>query len=153
LGAGLAEGQLWAQEWGLGLRRELVYYRNPRNVGGLAAPARLLWYVSGKQPGAGMIRATSRLTEVAVHDADRLYHRFQPLGVYTREDVRGCADVRGHAMALRFSHTETFDQPIALRDYRRVLAADGTPVVLRSARPVSEHTFVTLLDLASSRGR
>jgi hypothetical protein len=62
-------------------------------------------------------------------------------------------DVRGHAMALRFSHTETFDQPIALREYRRVLTADGTPVVLRSARPVSEHTFVTLLDLASSRGR
>ena len=34
LGAGLSEGQLWAQEWGLGLRRELVYYRNPRNPGG-----------------------------------------------------------------------------------------------------------------------
>ena len=153
LGAGLAEGQLWAQEWGLGLRRELVYYRNPRNAGRLAAPARLLWYVSGKEPGAGMIRATSHLTEVAVNDADRLYHRFQPLGVYAREDVRGRADVRGHAMALRFSHTETFDQPIALRDYRRVLAAEGTPVVLRSARPVSEHTFVALLDLASSHGR
>ena len=153
LGAGLAEGQLWAQEWGLGLRRELVYYRNPRNAGGLAAPARLLWYVSGKEPGAGMIRATSHLTEVAVNDADRLYHRFQPLGVYAREDVRGRADVRGHAMALRFSHTETFDQPVALHDYRRVLAAEGTPVVLRSARPVSEHTFVALLDLASSRGR
>ena len=86
-------------------------------------------------------------------DADRLYHRFQPLGVYTREDVRGAADVRGHAMALRFSHTETLDNPIALRDYRRVLAAEGTPVVLRSARPISEHTFVALLDLASSRGR
>jgi predicted transcriptional regulator len=151
LGAGLAEDQLWAQEWGLGLRRELVYYRNPRNAGGLAAPAPLLWYVSGKQPGAGMIRATSHLTEVAVDDADRLYYRFQPLGVYNREDVRRGANVRGHAMALRFSHTETFDQPITLRDYRRVLAAQGTPVVLRSARPVSEHTFVTLLDLASSR--
>lgn len=153
LGAGLAEGQLWAQEWGLGLRRELVYYRNPRNAGGLAAPARLLWYVSGNEPGAGMIRATSHLTEVAVDDADRLYHRFRRLGVYTRDDVRGRADVRGHAMALRFSHTETFDEPIALPDYRGVLAAEGTPVVLRSARPVSEHTFVALLDFASPRGR
>ena len=153
LGAGLAEDQLWAQEWGLGLRRELVYYRHPRNPGGLAAPARLLWYVSGTEPGAGMIRATSHLTEVAMDDADRLYHRFQPLGVYSREDVRGRADMRGYAMALRFSHTETFDQPIALGEYRRVLTAEGTPVVLRSARPVSEHTFVTLLDLASSHGR
>ena len=139
---------------GLGPRPapELVYYRNPRNAGGLAAPARLLGYVPGKEPGAGMIRATSHLTEVAVDDADRLYHRFQPLGVYTREDVRSCADVRGHAMALRFSHTETFDHPIPLRDYRRVLTAEGTPVVLRSARPVSEHTFVSL-HLASSRVR
>jgi GNAT superfamily N-acetyltransferase len=153
LGAGLAEEQLWAQEWGLGLRRELVYYRSSRNAGGLTAPARLLWYVSGNEPGAGMIRATSHLTEVAVDDADRLYHRFQPLGVYTRDDVRGCADPRGRAMALRFSHTETFDHPIALHDYRRVLTAEGTPVVLRSARPVSEHTFVALLDLASARGR
>ena len=152
LGAGLAEGQLWAQEWGLGLRRELVYYRSPRNAGGLAAPARLFWYVSGKEPGAGMVRATSHLTEVVVDDADRLYHRFQPLGVYTREDVRACADARGHAMALRFSHTETLDHPVALRDYRRVLTAEGTPVVLRSTRPISEHTFVTLLDLASSHG-
>lgn len=152
LGAGLAEGQLWAQEWGLGLRRELVYYRNPRNAGGLVAPARLLWYVSGTAPGAGMIRATSHLTEVAVDDADRLYHRFQPLGVYTREDVRGRADARGHAMALRFSHTETFDKPIALGAYRRVLATENTPVVLRSARPISEHTFVTLFDLASANG-
>ena len=65
----------------------------------------------------------------------------------------GRADVRGHAMALRFSHTETFEQPIALRDYRRVLTAEGTPVVLHSARPVSEHTFVALLDLASLCGR
>lgn len=153
LRAGLAESQLWRQEWGLGLRRELVYYRNPRNAGGLAAPARLLWYVSGREPGAGMIRAMSHLTEVAIDDADRLYHRFKPLGVYTREDVRGGADSRGRAMALRFSHTETFDEPISLSDYRRVLAASGTPVVLRSARRISEHVFVTLLDLASSGGR
>jgi GNAT superfamily N-acetyltransferase len=152
LGAGLAEGQLWAQEWGLGLRRELVYYRNPRNAGGLAAPARLLWYVSGNEPGAGMIRATSHLTEVAVDEADRLYHRFRALGVYSREDVRDRADERGHAMALRFSHTETLDEPIALRDYRDIAAAEGISVVLRSARPVSEHTFVTLLDLAFRGG-
>jgi predicted transcriptional regulator len=152
LGAGLAQGQLWAQEWGLGLRRDLVYYRSPRNSGGLVAPARLLWYVSGNQPGAGMIRAASHLTEVAVDDADRLYHRFEPLGVYTKDDVRERADAQGRAMALRFSHTETFDEPIALLDYRRVLAAEGRAAVLRSVHAVSEHTFVSILDLASSSG-
>jgi predicted transcriptional regulator len=147
LGAGLAESQLWRQEWGLGLRRELVYYRSPRSGGGLAAPARLLWYISGREPGAGMIRATSHLTEVAVDDADRLYHRFKSLGVYSREDVRGVADSNGNAMALRFSHTETFDEPVTLTDYRHLVAADGTSVVLRSARRVSEHVFVAVLNM------
>ena len=150
LGAGLAEGQLWPQEWGLGLRRELVYYRSARNAGGLGGPARLLWYVSGQQPGAGMIRAMSHLTEVVVDDADRVFHRFAALGVYTREEARACADARGRVMALRFSHTETFPQPVALDDYRRI--ETGNPksrdVVLRSIRPISEHTFVQLLDLA-----
>jgi hypothetical protein len=42
----------------LGIYREQVYYRSPRPSCGLAAPARLLWYVS-QQPevsGSGMIR-------------------------------------------------------------------------------------------------
>jgi hypothetical protein len=150
LGAGLAEEQLWRQEWGLGLRRELVYYRSPRNPGGLEVPARLLWYVSGQQPGAGMIRAMSHLTEVVVDDADRVLHRFAALGVYSREEARACADGRGRVMALRFSHTETFPQPVALDDYRRIETGDpkSRDVVLRSIRRVSEHTFVRLLDLA-----
>jgi ribosomal protein S18 acetylase RimI-like enzyme/predicted transcriptional regulator len=151
IGAGLPQDQLWSREWGLGLRRELVYYRSTRNSGGLAAPSRLLWYVSGSAQGAGTIRATSHLTEVAADDADRLYHRFRPLGVYNRSDVRGCADRRGHAMALRFSHTETFEKPVPLDEYRRVDAGDpkAKQVVLQSARAISEHTFVALLNLAS----
>lgn len=94
-----------------------------------------------------MIRAVAHLTGVSVEDADRLYHRHKPLGVYSREDVRGAADGRGHAMAMRFSHTQTFEQPVPLSEYRRILTAQGSPVVLRSVRPVSEHVFVTLIDL------
>ena len=155
LDAGLAQQQLLPREWGLGLRRELVYYRSPRNTGGLTAPARLLWYVSGSAPGAGMIRATSHLTEVAVDEHERLFHRFQPLGVYTREDVAARADARGRAMALRFSHTECFEHPIPLDAYRELVSGDpkSRQVVMRSARPIDEHTFVSLLQLGKTGRR
>jgi ribosomal protein S18 acetylase RimI-like enzyme/predicted nucleic acid-binding protein len=155
LDAGLAQEQLLPREWGLGLRRELVYYRSPRNPGGLAAPGRLLWYVSGSEPGAGMIRATSHLTEVAVDEHKRLFHRFQPLGIYTLQDVAKCADGRGRAMALRFSHTECFEHPIPLDEYRALVSGDpkSRQVVLRSARSISEHVFVSILRLGRTGHR
>jgi len=149
LDVGLSDDQLFPRDWGLGLRRELVYYRSPRNAGGLAAPARLLWYVSGTAPGSGTIRAVSHLTEVAVGDQDRLFHRFKPLGVYGRDDVHGRADEQGQVMALRFCNTERFAEPVSLDDYRRLMAGDpkSRSVVLRSARRVSEHVFVSLLEM------
>jgi predicted transcriptional regulator len=151
LDASLAQEQLLPRDWGLGLRRELVYYRSPRNAGGLAPPARLLWYVSGSAPGAGTIRAVSHLTEVAIDDHWRLASRFRALGVYTSEQVAACADSRGRAMALRFSHTEALLHPVALDDYRELVSGDpkSKRVVLRSARRISEHTFVSLLNMGS----
>ena len=47
----LAAGTLFGRDTGLGLSREHVYYRRPRNSGGIAPPARLLWYVSGRWNG------------------------------------------------------------------------------------------------------
>jgi predicted transcriptional regulator/predicted GNAT family acetyltransferase len=149
LDTGLAQEQLLPREWGLGLRRELVYYRSPQNAGGLVAPARLLWYVSGSAQGAGTIRAVSHLTEVTVDAHWRLASRFRALGVYTSEQVAARADRRGNAMALRFSHTERFTHPVSLADYRKLVSGDpkSKKVVLRSARPISEHMFVTLMDM------
>lgn len=149
LDVGLAQEQLLPRPWGLGLRRELVYYRSPRNAGGISAPARLLWYVSGSAPGAGTIRATSQLSEVVVDNYERLFYRFQSLGVYTLEDVAERADARGHAMALRFGATLRFDRPVTLDQYRELVAGDpkSKQVVLRSVRPLSEHMFVRVLEI------
>jgi GNAT superfamily N-acetyltransferase/predicted transcriptional regulator len=154
LDAGLAEDQLFPREWSLGLRRELVYYRSPRRVAGLIPPARLLWYVSGSAPGAGTIRAVSHLISVDVDKHQRLFSRFRALGVYSADDVARIADASGRVMALRFSHTERFAQPITLDDYRRVVTGDpkSRSVVLRSAHPIDEHTFVRLLKLGDTRG-
>jgi predicted transcriptional regulator len=97
----------------------------------------------------------SHLTEVAVGDQDRLFHRFQPLGVYSREDVHARADGRGRVMALRFCRTERFDEPVSLDDYRRLVAGNpkSRSVILRSARRVSEHVFVSLLEMGFPDGR
>jgi predicted transcriptional regulator len=124
LDVGLAQDQLFPRPWGLGLRRELVYYRSPRNTAGLAPPARLLWYVSGKGRGAGTIRAVSHLTEVAVDDHRRLASRFKALGVYTSQQVAERADRHGRTMALRFSHTRSLAKPVTLDDYREILTGD-----------------------------
>jgi predicted GNAT family acetyltransferase len=149
---GLAEDQLLPRPWRLGLRRELVYYRSPRNSGGLAAPARLVWYVSGTAPGAGSIRAVSHLSEVIIDAHRRLFHRFEPLGVYRADEVRRVADANGIAMAMRFNSTRRVG-PIPLDDYREILTGDrkSKDVVLRSIRPMSERTFVTVLDFGCSR--
>ena len=151
---GLAQEQLLPRPWGLGLRRELVYYRSPRNPTTLPVPARLVWYVSGTAPGAGTIRAVSHLTEVAVDAHQRLFYRFRPLGVYTEADVADCADSRGHAMALRFSSTERLERPVALDAYRELVSGDrkSRSVVLQSIRPIEEHTFVRLIEMGASRG-
>ncbi len=151
--AGLSEGQLFSREWDLGLRRELVYYRNPANARGLKAPARLLWYVSGAgRPGAGTIRAASHLTGVTVERYERLFHRFQPLGAYDLEDVKRCADGKGRAMALRFSQTELLRRPVGLDHLRQLLAGDrkSRRVVLQSPLPISEHVFVSILEASSA---
>jgi predicted GNAT family acetyltransferase len=150
--SGLAADQLFAREWGLGLRRELVYYRNPANHRGLGAPARLLWYVSGTdKPGGGAIRAVSQLTEVAVDRAERLFHRFKPLGIYGLADVMKVADRRGLAMALRFSQTEVLANPVSLHELRKAVSGDphSRQVVLQSPLRIDEHMFVHLLQAGS----
>ncbi len=149
---GLADDQLLTRPWGLGLRRELVYYRSPRNPSSLPVPARLLWYVSGRAPGAGTIRAASHLTEVAVDDKERLFHRFRRLGVYDAQDVDRVADKSGRAMALRFSSTVRLPRPVRLDEYRSLVTGDrkSRRVMLQSIHPVSEHVFVRVIDMGAA---
>jgi hypothetical protein len=118
----------------LGIYREQVYYRSPRPSCGLAAPARLLWYVS-KQPevaGSGMIRACSYLLEVTVDRPQTLYRRNAQLGVYDLDDVKRVGR-SGKAMALLFGMTETFRTPVSLAMAREFADQNGcTNLPLRS---------------------
>jgi hypothetical protein len=93
----------------------------------------------------------SHLTDVTIGPHDRLFRRFEPLGVCSADEVEDVADSHGNVMALRFTSTRQIG-PIPLDDYRELLTGDpkSKDVVLRSIRPLSEHTFVSLLGLGNA---
>lgn len=143
----LAEGQLFPREWTLGLRRQLVYFRSPLAGRGIRAPARILWYLSGRDsPGGLEVRAVSLLREKLVGEAEHLYHRFERLAVYTRQQVESCAE-DGQVMALVFSHTREFAKPVSLDSLRRIITGDpkSSTVNLVSPTLIDEHMFVDVM--------
>lgn len=148
----MSNAQLFPRDWNLGLRRDLVYYRSPRNGGGIAGPCRVLWYVAGpeREYGTREIRAVSSVSEVVVRPPSHLWHRFERLGVYQRSDVEQAAS-EGVAMAIRFSNTELLRSPVSLDEYRLLATgeAKSASVVLQSPHQVDEHVFETVL----KRGR
>lgn len=142
LDASLSGAQLFSRSTALALQREHVYYRSPRSSGGLRAPARILWYVSGPAQGGKAIRAISHLVEVVLGDARRLHRRFAHLGVYAEAQVRETA-LHERVMALRFARTRALDRPVTLGDYRRLVARErrGGGLALAGPQPVGEQVF------------
>jgi GNAT superfamily N-acetyltransferase len=152
----LAAGTLFGRDAGLGLSREHVYYRRPRNSGGVAPPARLLWYVSGRWNGQseGSIRAVSNLAEVVEDRPLTVYGRFERLGVYSEAQVMEAADDRGLVMAMRFIDTELFEKPITLSRIREMAARNGdTFVAPMSPRRTDEELFIDIYQEASGYAR
>lgn len=144
--ASLSRQQLFRRSTALALQREHVYYRSPRAAGGLSAPGRIVWYVSGGGSGGKAIRAISHLDEVVVGDARRLFRRFSHLGVYSEPQVLASADANGKVMALRFSGTRPLDQAVSLDDYRRLMRQERPGVGFTMAGPqrLPEHMFDTI---------
>lgn len=129
------EPALW-QTPELGLSRQHVYYRSPRNAG-LDAPARILWYVSGK---VGAVVAASRLEQIVVAHPGTLYRKFRRLGVLERSVIDTVAR-RGRAMALVYADTEFFNTPIPLK---RLEEIDRRLKPLASPRRVPTTSFFSV---------
>lgn len=138
----LAEQTLFYRERNLGLSREHVYYRSPKGGAGLAAPARIVWYVTSREGAKGTreIVACSRLEEVAVGPPKLLFQRFRHLGVYRLSDVLS-ASAHGKVMALLFSDTELFTQRVDLDTLKSLAAAQGHGVFLQGPWKVSPGLF------------
>ena len=139
---------LFARPPELGLSREHVYYRSPRGVG-IAAPARLLWYMSASARGsvepAGVV-AASLLEDVAVDTPASLHDRFRHLGVWRLEQIERVA-AGGKAQALRFTYTERFSRPVSVGTLRRFV---GRPP--QGPRRITSEQFHAIYQKARERG-
>jgi hypothetical protein len=131
---GLAEQTLLPRSSVLGLSREHVYYRSPRNHRNIAPGARILWYVSGTGPAQqeAHVRAVSQVAEVVVGRPRTLHRRFERLGVYTEQDVLSAGSPAGAVMAIRFVDTELFSEPVSRTALERLCKDEGE----RFSRPL-----------------
>ncbi|MBN2499536.1 MAG: hypothetical protein JXB38_02150 [Anaerolineales bacterium] len=137
------------------LLNENVYYRSSRNSRGISSPSRILWYVSD---GKGYqktkhIRACSLLDEVIVEPAKQLFKKFERLGIYEWNNIEGLTgkDPQKPIMAIKFSNTELFPNPISLTEYRRILLEiEGKNPVLQSPQQISSQTFQSIYKIGKN---
>ena len=122
------------------MRWDNVYYRSKSRHRMLKTPARILWYVSGK---AKQIVAVSRLDEVAIDSGKALFRRFQKFGILEWADLYEMCDGEPstEVMALRFSHTFSFCEPVSLQAMREIFTEDGVGLALQSPLKVPTRTF------------
>ncbi|WP_293108686.1 GNAT family N-acetyltransferase [Moorena sp. SIOASIH] len=143
----LANQYLLGSKTDLALKRELVYYRSHRANGGLkpGVVGRIIWYVSynKKYCGTGQVRACSRLDEVVVNKPKNLHQQFRRLGVYELKDLMKLTknDPDKNMMALRFSDTELFKNPIDLAEIKEIL---GKRLTLQSPLRISQEQFTII---------
>jgi predicted nucleic acid-binding protein/GNAT superfamily N-acetyltransferase len=142
----LAGQTLFGADTELSLRRECVYYRARRPAAGLAAPARLLWYVSqgGGFHGTGAIRACSSLDAVVVGPASELYKRYRRYGVYKWPEILALARGNPDAgiMALRFRDTELLPSPVPWADELRAILGRAAPLQSPARVPAEAFTAI-----------
>lgn len=126
----------------LGISREHVYYSNAAS-GSLIPPVRILWYVSkdGQRSGTGAIRATSKLEEVRMGRPLDLFNRFSRLGVYNRQKVLEMGRNKKTLMALRFSETELFKQPVPYPTLKTIAEQCNYKLFLRAPNQVPGRMF------------
>ena len=122
------------------LRWQNVYYRRKTHHHILKPPARILWYVSG---GEKQIVAVSQLDEMAVDSPKVLYGKFQKFGILKWTDLyKMCeGEPTTEIMALVFSHTFSFRQPISLDAMRIILKSHGLGLAVQSPRRIPTSVF------------
>lgn len=135
---------------------ENVYYRHvkPLNEN---APARILWYVSGGDSGVSRSKsvvASSYLTEVKKGKPKELFRLFKHYGIYEWEHIYELCnmDVNQDIKALKFSHTEVFDNPVSYEKVMGVFKSNGKPAnTFASPVVVSESIYFEIYNLGKRR--
>ena len=98
---------------------ENAYYRRKSHHKMLRAPARLLWYESGKE---GAITALSQLDSVDIAPPKDLFRKYRKLGTLEWGDIYSMCkqDTSTEIMALKFSHTFEFSERVSLKTLREL---------------------------------
>ena len=125
------------------LRWDNVYYRKVNRHKMIKAPGRILWYVSS--PSKQVI-AVSHLDEVVIDTPKELFRRFKKFGILEWNDLYKMCDHNPlkELMALRFSHTFLFREPISLEVLRSVFKAHAVGLSLQSPLKLSPKVFHAL---------
>ena len=131
------------------LRWDNVYYRAKTHHKMLEPPARILWYVSGTPK---KIVAISHLDTVEIDTPKVLFRKFRKFGILKWKDLyKLCGgDPSKKIMALRFSHTFLFREPISLGELRNAFEEDnedGVGLTLQSPSKVPVGIFRKLFRL------
>ena len=122
------------------LRWNNVYYRKVNRHKMIKAPGRILWYVS--RPSQQII-AVSHLDKVVIDTPKELFRRFKKFGILEWNDLYKMCDHNPlkELMALRFSHTFLFREPISLEVLKSVFEAN---VSLQAPLKLSSKVFHAL---------
>lgn len=136
-----APRDIYGQDDHLGISVEHVYYRGGRS--GEAAPARVLWYVSGV--GHMTVIGCSELVEVRDGAPKELHRAYRRLGVYGFAEVRAAAGRTGQVRALRVINTELFGSGVPLARLRALAAEDGRSLQLVSPMRIPAEWFAKIV--------
>ena len=146
----LAQNDLFGSSQHLILNYENVYYRarKPNHFQKLNGKARILWYESQDRANKiSEIRAVSYLENVEIGTPKQLFKSYERLGVYTWRDVFAIAkgDLDERVMAIRFSNTENFNNPIGLNDLRTLFQRYfGKQNAIQSPLAIPEEMFAEI---------
>ena len=126
------------------LRWDHVYYRRNTHYNMLKAPARILWYVSGERHK--QMVAISHLDTVETDSPRKLFKRFRRRGILDWNQIyEMCGgDLDTEIMALTFSHTFPFVEPITLDVLQAIYSEDQHNLVLQSPSSIPPSTFQKL---------
>lgn len=128
------------------LRWENVYYKRKSHHRMLNPPARILWYVSGR--GHQQIVAVSHLDSVEVDFPKTLYRKYRRFGTLDWQDIYQMCnrDLTVDLMALKFSHTFLFREPISLATIETIYQQQGANLIVQSPSRVPPGIFRKLFN-------
>lgn len=125
------------------LRWNNVYYRSVTHHKMLRAPARILWYVSQNQK---QIVAVSYLDDVSIATPKELFKRFKKFGILEWKDLyKMCGgNPSKKLMALRFSHSFVFREPVPLDVVRSIFKENQAGLTLQGPLRLKPEIFCEL---------